>query len=540
MSSHPEWFVPRVPAGQECALGRVLRARAAVDPDASFAVFSDGAGWSNRDALALAVEAGRTLAAQGVRPDGRVVLLLPNSAAFIRLFLGATVVGALPVPIHIAMKGALLRQALEQSKPSLIVTHSALADNVRQAWPDTPAPIVEIDRAPAFAPGATPAPGDPVEGYDAVAHGQPEAWSLAALLLTSGTTGGTKAVRIRNGQLWSVARAHYGFLRPDDRIMVTTPLCHIGPLSAVVGAMVQGASMAILPHFKADTFWEELRRHRATAIPGLGASLLHLLNAAPARPDDADNALRIVNVTAVTPEARRFARRFGLSVFASFGMTEISVALVSDLDSDRDGTCGRARDGVEVRIVDEHDLEVTPGEVGEITLRATHPWVLSDGYEDNPQATLAAWRNGWFHTGDLARADADGNVFFVDRLKDVIRRRGENISSVEVEREARAHPHVREAAALGVANGSSDEEVLLVVSALPGVEVDPAELHGFLADRLPHFMTPRYIRVVDELPKTASAKVFKPQLRAQGLAAGTWDRRDARIEVRKQRIGDIR
>ena len=200
------------------------------------------------------------------------------------------------------------------------------------------------------------------------------------------------------------------------------------------------------------------------------------------------------------------------------------------------GSIGRPIPGVEVRLVDAHDREVEIGEVGEITIRTDIPWALNHGYNRNPEAIAAAWRNGWFHTGDAARRDADGNFFFVDRLKDTIRRRGENISSVEVEAEILAHPAVREVAAVAARAELVEDEVLAVIAPIPGAEVDPAELIEFLRPRCAHHMIPRYVRVVEELPKTPTAKVKKAELRTAGVTEDTWDREAAGIVVRGERL----
>ena len=218
-------------------------------------------------------------------------------------------------------------------------------------------------------------------------------------------------------------------------------------------------------------------------------------------------------------------------------MTEISTPLVSGPNPSPVGTCGRPRSGVDVRIVDEHDCEVEPGAVGELIVRTDRPWAMNHGYFRNPEATARAWRNGWFHTGDAFRVDAAGNYFFVDRIKDAIRRRGENISSFEVETEVGAHPAVKEAAAVAVASDEGEDEVLVAVSLADGARLDPEDLIRFLLPRMAHFMVPRYVRVVDELPKTPTQKVQKHVLRTEGLTADTWDRAAAGIEVKRERIG---
>ena len=177
--------------------------------------------------------------------------------------------------------------------------------------------------------------------------------------------------------------------------------------------------------------------------------------------------------------------------------------------------------------MDGNDCEVPIGTIGEMLVRCDRPWAMNSGYNANPAATAKAWQNGWFHTGDAFRQDEEGYFFFVDRMKDAIRRRGENISSFEVEAEVCAHPDVREAAAIAVPSELSEDEVMIVVAAVPGRSIDHMSLSTFLMSRMPYFMVPRYIRVLDELPKTPSAKVLKTELRKEGVTSDTWDREAA-------------
>jgi carnitine-CoA ligase len=191
------------------------------------------------------------------------------------------------------------------------------------------------------------------------------------------------------------------------------------------------------------------------------------------------------------------------------------------------------------RVVDPHDIEVRPGEVGELILRTDSPWAMSHGYYGDPLATARAWRNGWFHTGDAFRQDEDGNFFFIDRMKDAIRRRGENISSFEVEAAIGGHPDVREVAVVGVPSEFGEDEVLAVVAPVEGRSIDPAELLEYLLPRLAHFMVPRFVRVLAELPKTPTQKIQKHLLRADGIVDGAWDREAAGIRIRRERLSSL-
>jgi crotonobetaine/carnitine-CoA ligase len=217
-------------------------------------------------------------------------------------------------------------------------------------------------------------------------------------------------------------------------------------------------------------------------------------------------------------------------------MTEISTPIISEPNPVRRGTCGKPRPGVEVRLVDAQDCEVPTGQIGEMIVRADRPYAMNSGYNRMPEATARAWRNGWFHTGDAFRKDEAGYYYFVDRVKDAIRRRGENISSFEVEVEVCAHPDVREAAAVAVPSAMSEDEVMVIVAPVFGHVIDPEALCQFLSERMPYFMVPRYVRVMDALPKTPSAKVQKAELRSQGITADTWDRERAGMRLKRESL----
>ena len=186
--------------------------------------------------------------------------------------------------------------------------------------------------------------------------------------------------------------------------------------------------------------------------------------------------------------------------------------------------------------MDANDREAPPGALGELVIRTSAPWAMNSGYYKDPEATARAWRNGWFHTGDAFRQSEDGQYFFVDRMKDAIRRRGENISSFEVEAEIIAHPDVRECAVVAVPNEEAEDDVLAIVAPAPGTSIDPVQLLEFLKPRLAHFMLPRYIRVMEALPRTPTQKVEKYLLRQQGLTGDTWDREKAGAKVRREQI----
>jgi crotonobetaine/carnitine-CoA ligase len=244
----------------------------------------------------------------------------------------------------------------------------------------------------------------------------------------------------------------------------------------------------------------------------------------------------MVFIVPLGQSGKPFRERFGADVFTLYNMTEICTPLISRANTAKDNICGRPRAGVEVRLVDERHCMVEDGAVGQLILRTEAPWAMNHGYNANPQATADAWRNGWFHTGDAFFRDADGDYHFVDRLKDAIRRRGENISSYEIEVELLSHPAVREAAAIPVPSEHSEDEVMVVLAPAAGATIEPEEIIRHLQPRVAHHMVPRYVRVIDELPKTPTAKVEKHVLRAEGITGDTWDRERAGISTRRERL----
>jgi crotonobetaine/carnitine-CoA ligase len=298
--------------------------------------------------------------------------------------------------------------------------------------------------------------------------------------------------------------------------------------------MIRGASVAVVESFRTQQFWDDVRATGATYVTLVGAMSRFLLSEPPSAADRG-HTLRTAAMVPLTEDAQALADRFGIDIYTTFNMTEVSCPLFSGANPRKPGTCGRARPGIEARVVDENDCEVPRGTPGELALRSEMPWAFSHGYHRAPEATAAAWRNGWFHTGDAFTQDAEGDLFFVDRMKDAIRRRGENISSFEVEREIMEFPGVREAAVVAVPSEHGEDEVMAVVAPVPGRILDPRELVAFLLPRMAHFMVPRFVRVIDELPKTPTQKVQKHLLRDQG-AAGAWDRQAHMGALRREKL----
>ena len=522
----PPWFDARMPARDACVLRHRLDAAAARHPDRVFARFDDGSTWTYAETRRQARALAAGLRGAGVQRGDPVLCWLPNGPAMVRAWFGINYLGAVFAPVNTAYRGRLLAHVLANTQAKLLIGHDELLPR-----------LDEVDRAmlarvvPASRLGELDGDGD---GFDDPLPLEP--WDIHAIIYTSGTTGPSKGVLQPYLQTWTTGRMAYGHMGPDDRILVNLPLFHVGGTTSIYGALAAGASFAVVESFSTQNFWTHLRATGSTTTSGLIGAMAEFLLKAPARADDTDNPLKIMVMTPINAQTVAFARRFGFAWFTGFNMTELSCPLIAPMNCEVPNTCGRARDGVQVRVVDEHDMDVLVGQPGELIVRADLPWTITPGYLNDPEATARAWRNGWFHTGDAVRRDADGNFFFVDRIKDAIRRRGENVSSLEVEAEAIAYPAVQEAAAVAVPSAHGEDEILLCVAARPGQTVEPRALVEFMRARMAHFMVPRYVRVLDALPKTPTNKVQKVELRRAGLTADTWDREAAGIVIKREKL----
>lgn len=534
---------PRIPPRELVVLRYVLERLGRDRPGDAFAVFAGMFNWTNAATVDAARRAASGLAGVGVTQGDRVLAWLPNGPDVLRVWFGANWLGATYVPMNVAYRGAVLEHVIRNSGAKVLVCHSAFAERLGELSDlgrletviligDEVAPLpARLQRH-----GAGTLTGDVVE-QRLVLQRPIEPWDEQSIIYTSGTTGPSKGVLSSYCHSATTAMTCFEGRFGADRVryMITLPLFHGGGTLGVVGAMVSGGSIAVIERFDTARFWDLVRETGTTCCTLLGAMTTFLLKQ-PQSANDRDHTLKLVLLVPYTDEAHLLRERFGVDTFTVFNMTEISAPLLSEINPAAAGSCGRVRPGVDVRLVDENDVEVPVGQVGEMMVRSDRPWAMNHGYNAMPEATAKAWRNGWFHTGDAFRRNAEGDYFFVDRMKDAIRRRGENISSFEVERECVAHPAVREAAAIAVPSEYAEDEVMVVVAPVPGRTIDPAELLEFLRPRMAHFMLPRFIRTVSELPKTPTEKVQKTVLREQGVTSDSWDRERHGITIKSERV----
>ena len=531
---------PRVPPRDRCVVRYLIDRWAAERGDQVYVIFDAAQQWTYRELRERVISVAVGLQRQGVKQGDFVLCWQPTSPEMLLTYYALNYLGAIFVPINTAYRGGLLEHVIANSGATIAIVHADLLPRLRDVK------LASLDRLIVTGRGdlaSAPLPAVPFASLAGKeSELQPlarpiEPWDTQSIIYTSGTTGPSKGVLSSYLHMYTNPgpEAWY-FVDGNDRFLVNMPMFHIGGMGLPFAMLVRGGSIVLPERFSTDTFWPLVRSTEVTVVFLLGVMATFLLKAPPG-PQDRDHKVRKTFIVPLSDGAQEFHERFGTDVYTIFNMTEISSPIVSEPNPKVRGTCGKVRPGVEVRLVDENDCEVPVGTVGEMIVRADRPWAMNHGYNKNPEATARAWRNGWFHTGDAFRMDADGNFFFVDRIKDAIRRRGENISSFEVEAEIVRFPAVREAAALAVPSELGEDEVMAVVAPAPGQTIDPAQLIEFLRDRLAYFMIPRYVRILPELPKTPSSKVLKTQLRTDGITADTWDREKAGIVIRRDRIG---
>jgi carnitine-CoA ligase len=348
-----------------------------------------------------------------------------------------------------------------------------------------------------------------------------------SIAYTSGTTGPSKGVMLPWGML-TLGVALLDDLGPDDVFYSPFPMFHMSGKGAIAQAAYMNGRDVFRESFDTGSFWRDIDRHGCT-FTLLVPAMAHWLLAQPLLENDRAHALRKVLSSPIVPG---FAERFGVKVRTHYGMTEVGNVMTRREVTDASPSCGRPVPGYEVRLVDELDYAVPTGEVGELIVRTKDPWQICLGYWNLPEKTAEAWRNGWFHTGDAFRQDAEGNYYFVDRQKDALRRRGENISSFEVEALVSRHPAVAECAAIGVDTELGEQEIKICVVRRQGEDLSAPGLMEFLVKTMPRYMVPRFVEFLESLPKTeATLRVQKIKLRQHPINENTWDRRAAGIAV---------
>jgi carnitine-CoA ligase len=484
---------------------------------------------------------GNAFEALGIQKDDKVCVMLPNIPEFLYVWWGNAKLGGITVPLNTAFKGEGLAYIINHSDAeTLVIDHRYLP-----ALEDIRGALHHLKRLIVLGPDGTRAAKLPAGAIDfaelltaPATSPMKEVWSedIDSIMYTSGTTGLPKGVIHRH------SRCYGGFVLPimtgytaQDVVYNTLPLFHIGGQNMVWMALVADTTVVLAERFSASRFWKDVRQHGATFTLCLGA-MIPILHKQPVHPDDGDNPLRIA-LSAAAPKTiwEEFERRFHVKIVELYSQTEggfmINTAAKTE---DKIGSMGKPGATYAMKVVDSNDQELPPGAVGELIYKPTSGTALTEYYK-NPEATAEKTRGGWIRSGDLAYQDADGYFFFVDRQSDFMRRRGENISSFEVEKIINGHPNILESAAYAIPSELGEDEVMVAIVLQPGATLEPGELMQYCEARMAYFMIPRYVRVVQALPKTGTERTMKYQLKATGVTTDTWDREAAGYEIKRER-----
>jgi crotonobetaine/carnitine-CoA ligase len=518
-------------------LPEVIARRAAESPDAQFLVdITNDRTLTYGEANSLFLTWADALRRLGVGAGDRVAVMLPNSMEAAAAWFGTAWIRGYEVPLNTAFRGYMLEYMLQNSGATYAIVAERYLDTFLEALPA--APDITTVAVPDVRGALEPPAGGRVRfvGSDELLAGAeptplelPAPWDVMTIAYTSGTTGPSKGVVLPWGML-TLGVGLMDDLTADDAIYGAFPMFHMSGKGMLAQAAFMGGRDVFREAFDTGAFWKDIDEYQCTfalVVPAMA----HWLLSQPSTDDDRSHALRY---TILSPIVHAFGERFGVSMRTHYGMTEAGNVTSRRDVTDESPTCGKPRTGYQVRIVDDHDYEVPVGEVGELVVRTDQPWWTAIAYWNMPEKTNDLWRNGWLHTGDGFRRDGDGNYFFVDRQKDAIRRRGENISSFEVEKIVLRHPGVAECAAIGVSTDAGEQELKVCIVVHDGAELEPEELIHFLIPLMPRFMVPRFVELCDSLPKTeATMRVQKVKLREDPLNDATWDREAAGIEVPK-------
>lgn len=480
----------------------MLEATAAAWPDRVLAV-QDGRDTTLAELHALALAIAGELRAAGVRPGDPVLTMLGNGVHHIALFLGICLAGALHVPVNPESRGPSLVHALKLARPVLAYAGAEAIGRLREAGLGADCAVIEADgwRIPdRHAPcRAEAAPAGPE--------------TIRSILFTSGTTGPPKGVQVSERMLIASAAgcALASDCREGDVFLMWEPMHHIGGPQLLVMAMLNGTKLVLVPRFSASGLWPEVRRHGVTKLHYLGGILEILLKARP-DPGDRDHPVRLAFGGGCRNEVwKAFESRFAIPIREVYGMTEASSFTTVNVRGVV-GSAGTAVPWFDVELLDQDARPVAPGGQGEIVVRSRHSGLFTPGYLDAPEASARLLRDGRLFSGDLGRMDEAGNLRFIGRVTDSLRRRGENISAWEVETALGAHPAIAESAVTGVPATIGEHDILCFVLMKDGEPFDPAALSAWCRETMPPHHVPRYWKQVDGFERTPSQRIRKETL----------------------------
>lgn len=524
-------------------LGQILEDKADTCGDKAFLQYEEGKEVTYREVNEITNKIANGFIRLGLKKGDKVATFLPNSLEAAYLWFGVSKAGLIEVPINLANKGDFLSHIINSSDAKAIVIDRQLIDRLKFIENDLPSlkKVVVWSKFP-ISEEMSKLKFD-VVNYEELTNSSPagvqvdiKASDPQMIIYTSGTTGPSKGVLQPHSMIYLSAFEYIKAIRarPEDVFFTCLPLFHANArILCLYPALLVGTKAVIYERFSASRFWDWIRKANATVFNSLGAIANFIYNQ-PRQADDANNPVRVCAAYPM-PAAiyEDFEKRYNLKVVEGYGLTELAIITYNPYDKPKISSCGKETSSFEVRIVDENDFPVPPGTAGEIVARGRVPWATASGYYNMPEKTVELVRNHFYHTGDCGYLDEDGYMYFVDRIKDYIRVRAENISSFEVERSVNTHPKVSESAAISVKSEIAEDEVKIVVVLKKEEELTPEELLAFCEERMPYFAVPRYVEFAESLPKTPTDRVQKNLLREAGITANTWDREKVGYKVKR-------
>lgn len=522
-------------------LPNLLANKAAIVPDQPYLQYQNGPEISFREVDLMTNRIANGLATLGLEKGDKVAILMPNSLEAIYIWFGCNRLGVVDVPINLANKGWFLSHVINDSESRILIIDRQFIDRLYTIKDD----LTKLEKIVVWSQDGSTEPIDDL-GIDTLEYNdllnasddsvavELEAGDMQTIIYTSGTTGPSKGVMCPYGESYVAAMEYCKSLKVTDEDVFFTclPLFHANARwLCIYPALLAESKAVVYERLSATGFWNQVRSAGATIFNSLGAMGSFIFNQ-PEKENDAKNPIRVCMAAPMPKEIfDDFEKRFDLKIIEGYGLSETGVITYNPYMATRKGTCGKSTESFETQILDEQGYQLGPNQVGEIAVRERLPYAMCLGYYNQPEKTIETFRNFIFHTGDAGYFDDDGYMYFVDRMKDYIRRRGENISSFEVERVVLSHPKVLDAAAIGVKSEVGEDEVKVVVVPVTDEELDPAELIKWCLPLMPYFAVPRYVEFWDQLPKTPNEKVQKHILRRAGLNENTWDREAAGIRV---------
>ena len=542
-------FTPSNLPLEERTVGRILARQADRLADKNFIETTSGDCISYRDMHLRSNQFAQGAAAFGIESQEPVLVMLPDTIDYVTVWCGLAKRGAIEVPINLAYRKNILKRLCNDSTAKKIIIDCQYVERLEEIADD----LEHLDCVILYAEdqkldsyGTLPpklAQTYQVVGFEHLFSDistdfepAPQFSDLVGIMYTSGTTGASKGVSTTHSHSFCYAdgAAEIFYLSEEDRFYTAgLPLFHLaGQWGVCYASMIYGATVVLRKGYRNDNFWPDIAEHSCTVVFLLGA-IANFLWQQPKLPEDSETPLKKVGMFPVMTEHKQFRERFGVEISTGYGSTESPCPVIHHFDEPLPNhqCVGFPTGRYDVKILDENDQVCTTGTVGEISTRPRAPWEIMLNYWRQPEYTAKVFRNLWYHTGDAGYQDDEGRLFFVDRLTDSMRRRGENISSMEVEDEVNQHPDVLECAVFPVLAEHSEQEVMVVITPQPDVTIEPEKLIRFLDQRMAYFMIPRYIEFTAAIPKTPTGKMEKYKLRAKGITPSTWDRVAAGIKL---------